>query len=159
MSNRTLQKLLLWFKFRNYYRDRFCFWPFHQHMGKKIYHSRLKRRVDCLLPFKFTMKFLAGKEMRFTDSISRIPSGIVIKSFIQRILLNYTATLLVQVWKPAKRKLRNNLKVSILNFIFLSPLVCNLSHNQTEHCIPSDLSKIDHSNFLFFFRIFILLIS
>ena len=43
--------------------------------GNKTYHSRLTRWVDRLLPFNFTIKHLAGKDMGFTDLISRIPSG------------------------------------------------------------------------------------
>ena len=42
--------------------------------GNKTYHSRLTRWVDRLLPFNFTIKHLAGKDMGFTDLISRIPS-------------------------------------------------------------------------------------
>ena len=40
---------------------------------KKTYHSRLTRWADRLLPFNFTIKHLAGKDMGFTNLISRIP--------------------------------------------------------------------------------------
>ena len=43
--------------------------------GNKTYHSRLTRWVDRLLPFNFTIKHLARKDMGFTDLISRSPSG------------------------------------------------------------------------------------
>ena len=43
--------------------------------GNKTYHGRLTRWVDRLLPFNFTIKHLAGKDMGFTDLISRSPSG------------------------------------------------------------------------------------
>ena len=43
--------------------------------GNKTYHSRLTRWVDRLLPFNFTIKHLAGKDLGFTDLISKIPSG------------------------------------------------------------------------------------
>ena len=43
--------------------------------GNKTYHSRLTRWVDRLLPLNFTIKHLAGKDMGFTDLISRISSG------------------------------------------------------------------------------------
>ena len=42
--------------------------------GNKTYHSRLTRWVDRLLPFNFSIKHIAGKDMGFTDLISRIPS-------------------------------------------------------------------------------------
>ena len=35
--------------------------------GIKTYHSTLTRWVDRLLPFNFTFKQLAGKDMGFTD--------------------------------------------------------------------------------------------
>ena len=38
-------------------------------------HILLKRWVDRLLPFNFTVKYLAGKVMGFTDVISRSPIG------------------------------------------------------------------------------------
>ena len=43
--------------------------------GNKTYHSRLIRWVDSLLPFIFTIKHSAGKDMGFNDLISRTPSG------------------------------------------------------------------------------------
>ena len=43
--------------------------------GNKTYYSRLTRCVDRLLPFNFKIKHLVGKNMGFTDLISRIPSG------------------------------------------------------------------------------------
>ena len=46
--------------------------PYHE---SKTYHSRLTRWVDHLLPFNFTIKHLAGKDMGFTDLILRFPSG------------------------------------------------------------------------------------
>merc|ERR1711894_523373 len=43
--------------------------------GNKTYQSRLVRWVDKLLPFDFTIKHLPGKEMGFTDYLSRDASG------------------------------------------------------------------------------------
>ena len=51
------------------------FLPCQQTTEKKTYHTRLTRWVDRLQPFNFTIKHLAGKNMGFTDLISRIPSG------------------------------------------------------------------------------------
>ena len=38
-------------------------------------HSRLTRWVNRLLPFNFKIKHIPGKEMGFTDLLSRLPSG------------------------------------------------------------------------------------
>ena len=46
--------------------------PYHE---SKTYQSRLTRWVDHLLPFNFTIKQLAGKDMGFTDLILRFSSG------------------------------------------------------------------------------------
>ena len=40
----------------------------------KTMHSRLPRWVNRLLPFNFKIKHIPGKEMGFTDSLSRLPS-------------------------------------------------------------------------------------
>ena len=42
--------------------------------GNKTYHSRLTSWVDRLSTFNFTIKHLAGKDMCFTDLISKFPS-------------------------------------------------------------------------------------
>ena len=38
-------------------------------------HSRLTRWVNRLLPFNFKISHLPGKDMGFTDLLSRLPSG------------------------------------------------------------------------------------
>ena len=38
-------------------------------------HSRLNRWINLLLPFNFKIKHIPGKEMGFTDLLSRLPSG------------------------------------------------------------------------------------
>ena len=43
--------------------------------GNETFPSRLTKWVDQLLPFNFTIKHLAGRDMGFTDLISRIPAG------------------------------------------------------------------------------------
>ena len=44
------------------------------HSNKTI-HSRITRWVNRLLPFNFKIKHIPGKEMGFTDLLSRLPSG------------------------------------------------------------------------------------
>ena len=44
------------------------------HRGNKAYQKRLTRWVDRLLPFHFTVKHLAGKDMGFADYLSRQPN-------------------------------------------------------------------------------------
>ena len=85
--------------------------------GNKTYHSRLTRWVDRLLHFNFTIKHVAGKDMGFTDLISRIASGKTLpishydEEFVAAILIRLTNQLirrrnkespsqpLVQIWK------------------------------------------------------------
>ena len=43
--------------------------------GNKTMPSRLTRWVNRLLPFKFEISHLPGKDMGFTDLLSRLPSG------------------------------------------------------------------------------------
>ena len=43
--------------------------------GSKTMHSRLTRWVNRLLPFNFKISHLPGKDMGFTDLLSRLPSG------------------------------------------------------------------------------------
>ena len=43
--------------------------------GNKTMHSRLTRWVNRLLPFNFKISHLPGKDMGFTDLLSRLPSG------------------------------------------------------------------------------------
>ena len=47
-----------------------------ENRGNKTYQSRLNRWVDCLLPFHFTVEHVPGKNMGFTDYLSRNPSGL-----------------------------------------------------------------------------------
>ena len=43
--------------------------------SNKTMHSRLTRWINRLLPFNFKIKHIPGKEMGFTDLLSRLPSG------------------------------------------------------------------------------------
>ena len=43
--------------------------------GNKTMHNRLTRWVNRLLPFNFKISHLPGKDMGFTDLLSRLPSG------------------------------------------------------------------------------------
>ena len=43
--------------------------------GNQTMHSRLTRWVNRLLPFNFKIKHIPGKEMGFTDLLSRLPLG------------------------------------------------------------------------------------
>ena len=43
--------------------------------GNKTMHSRLTRWVNRLLPFNFKISHLPGKDMGFTDLLSRLPLG------------------------------------------------------------------------------------
>ena len=78
--------------------------------GNKTMHSRLTRWVNRLLPFNFKISHLPGKDMGFTDLLSRLPSGkalpishyddeIVVASIdkIQNILLNKQYSKIVTV--------------------------------------------------------------
>ena len=73
-------------------------------------HSRLTRWVNILLPFNFKIPHLPGKDMGFTDLLSRLPSGkalpiyhyedeFVVASIdkIQNILLNKQYSKIVTV--------------------------------------------------------------
>ena len=70
--------------FKNYlYGSRFTLQTDHQALllalndnrGNKTYQSRLKRWVDRQLPFNFSVKHIAGKNMRFADYFSRHPTS------------------------------------------------------------------------------------
>ena len=78
--------------------------------GKKTMHSRLTRWVNRLLSFFFKISHLPGKDMGFTDLLSRLPSGkalpichyddeFVVASIdiIQNILLNKQYSKIVTV--------------------------------------------------------------
>ena len=43
--------------------------------SNKTMHRRLTRWINRLLPFKFKIKHIPGKDMSFTDFLSRLPSG------------------------------------------------------------------------------------
>ena len=132
--------------------------------GSKTYHSRLTRWVDRLLPFTFSIKHLAVKDMGFTDLISRIPSGKALpishydKEFVvanfnkinksiipsenQRITCSAIGS---NLENSDYAKLRNYLIASVLKLINLTFPICSFNHNRTEfctsNCIPTDYSK------------------
>ena len=49
----------------------------------KTMHSRLTRWVNRLLPFNFKIKHIPGKDMGFTDLLSRLPSGKAAEGKVQ----------------------------------------------------------------------------
>ena len=148
--------------------------------GNKTYHSRLTRWVDRLLFFNFSIKHLAGKDMGFTDLISRISSGNALPIY------NYDEEFVVANIKknnksiiPSEKQritcsaigsnlensdyalLRNYLIAAVLKFINSTSPVCSFNHKRTEfctsNCIPTDYSKtntliisISNSAFLYF---------
>ena len=147
--------------------------------ANKTYHSRLTRWVDRLLPFNFTSKHLAGKDMGFTDHISRVPSGkalpishydeefveaninkinkSIIPSEKQRITCSAIGS---NLENSDYAKLRNYLIASVLKLINLTFPICSSNHNRSEFCnskcIPTDYSNtntmiISISNFAFFY--------
>ena len=71
MGGGTLQNYLYGSEFKIFTDHKALLSALSPNHGNKLYHSRLTRWVDRLLPFNFTIKHLAG----FTDLISRIPSG------------------------------------------------------------------------------------
>ena len=146
--------------------------------GNKTYHSRLTRWVDRLLHFNFTIKHLAGKDMSFTDLISRIPSGKALpishydKEFVaaninkinksinpsekQRITCSAIGS---NLQNSDYAKLRNYLIASVLKLINSIFPICSSKHNRTKfctsNCIPTDYSNtnpilISISNSVFF---------
>ena len=135
-----------------------------QNHGNKTYHSRLIRWVDRLLPFNFTIKHLAGKDMGFTDLISRIPSGKALpispydKEFVvaninkvnksinpsekQRITCSAIGS---NLENSDYANLRNYLIASVLKLIYSTFPIISCNHNRTEFCtskcIPTDYSN------------------
>ena len=130
--------------------------------GTKTYHSRLTRWVDRLLTFSFSIKHLAGKDMGFTDLISRIPSGkalpishyefvvaninkinkSIIPSEKQRITCSAIGS---NLENSDYAILRNYLIASVPKLINSTFPICSFNHNRTEfctsNCIPTDYSK------------------
>ena len=134
--------------------------------GNKTYHSRLTRWVDRLLPFNFTIKHLAGKDMGFTDLISRSPSEKAISpSHYDEEFVVATTKKIYKALNPSDNKnslrnsissisensnytrLRNHVIIAALNFIKPSIPICNQKHYRTElcnaKCNPSDFSNTD----------------
>ena len=148
--------------------------------GNKTYHSRLTRWVDRLLPFNFSIKHIAGKDMGFTDLISRIPSGKVLpishydEEFVvaninkidkslnpsEKIRTTYSA-IGFNLENSDYALLRNYLIAAVLKLINSSFPICSFNHKRTEfctsNCIPTDYSNtntliisISNSAFLYF---------
>ena len=134
--------------------------------GNKTYHSRLTRWVDRLLPFNFTIKHLAGKDMGFTDLIPRTLSGKAIApSHYDEEFVVATTKKIYNAFNPLDNenplrnsinsisensqytKLRNHVIITALNFVNSSISFCNQKHYRTEFwnskCIPSDFSRTD----------------
>ena len=143
--------------------------------GNKTYHSRLTRWVDRLLPFNFTMKHLAGKDMGFTDLISRSPSGKAIPpSHYDEEFVVATIKKIYNALNPLdndnslcnsissisensnQKRLRNHVIIKALNFINSSIPICNQKYYSTEFCnskcIPSDFPNTDPTKIFFFFK-------
>ena len=150
--------------------------------GTKTYHSRLTRWVDRLLTFKFTIKSLAGKDMGFTDLISKIPSGkaLPISHYDKEFLVANINKINKSINRSEKHKntcsaigsnlensdyakLRNYLIASVLKLIKSTFPICSFNHNRTEfctsNCIPTDYSNtnqiiisISDSAFFYFFN-------
>ena len=139
--------------------------------GNKTYHSRLTRWVDRLLPFNFTIKHLAGKDMGFTDLISRTPSGKAIpSSHYDEEFVVATTKKIYSALNPSDNenplrnsinsisenshymKLRNHVIITALNFVSSSISICNQKHYRTElcnsKCIPSDFSNTDFTKII-----------
>ena len=148
--------------------------------GNKTYHSRLTRWVDRLLPFNFTIKQLAGKDLGFTDLISRIPSGksLPISHYDKKFAVANNNKINKSINPSEKQKitcsaigsnlensdyakLRKNLIASVLKLINSTFSICSSNHNRTEfctsNCIPTDYSNtnpiivfISNSAFFYF---------
>ena len=121
--------------------------------GNKTYHSRLTRWVDRLLPLNFTIKHLAGKDMGFTDLISRIVSGksLPISHYDKEFVVANINKINKSVNPSEKQritgsaigsnlensdyaKLRNYLIASGLKLINSTFPICSSKHNRTEFC-------------------------
>ena len=108
--------LSLWIRFLFFLETKALFSALSTNHRKNLYHSRLVRYVDRLLIVNFSIKHLIGKDMGFTNLISRIPSrkslsqsnhdkefvmatSIKLKEqFIFLIIKNSYAIRLVQFW-------------------------------------------------------------
>ena len=134
--------------------------------------------MDRLLPFNFTIKHLAGKDMGFTDLISRIPSGkaIPISHYDEEFVVANINKINKSINSSEKQritclaigsnlensdyaKLCNYLIASVLKLINSTLPICSSNHNRTEfctsNCIPTDYSNtnpiiISISNSAFF---------
>ena len=138
--------------------------------GNKTYHSRLTRWVDRLLPFNFTVKHLAGKDLGFTDLISKIPSGktVPISHYDEEFVVPNIKKINKSINPSEKQrntcsafasKLRNYLIASVLKLINSTFPICSSKHKRTDfctsNCIPTDYLNtnpiiISISNFAFF---------
>ena len=134
--------------------------------GSKTYHSRLTRCVDRLLQFNFTIKHLAGKDMGFTDLISRSPLGKAISpSHYDEEFVVATTKKIYNALSPLDSdnslcnsissksedsnytRLGNHVIITALNFINSSIPICNQKHHRIKlcnsKCISSDFSNTD----------------
>ena len=148
--------------------------------GNKTYHSRLTRWVDRLLPFNFSIKHIAGKDMGFTDLISRIPSGKALPTshYDEEFVVANINKINISLNPSEKLRntcsaighnlensdyvlLRNYLIAAVLKLINSSFPICSFNHRRTEfctsNCIPTDYSNtntliisISNSAFLYF---------
>ena len=131
--------------------------------GNKTYHSRLTRWVDRLLPFNFTIKHLAGKDMGFTDLISRIPSEKPSQYLIRTNICRANVNKIKKSTNPSEKqritcsaigsnlensdyaKLRKYLIASVLKLKNSTFPICSSNHNRAEfctsNCIPTDYSN------------------
>ena len=150
--------------------------------GNKTYHSRLTRSVDRLLPFNFSIKHLAGKDMGFTDIISVIPSGkaLPISHYDKKFVVANNKKTNKSIIPSEKQRiacsaigsnlensdyafLRNYLIGAVLKFISSTFPICSFNHKRTEFCTSNCISmdyfktntliiSISNSAFLYFFN-------
>ena len=137
-------------------------------------HSRLIRWVNRLLPFNFKIKHIPGKEMGFTDLLSRLPSGKALPTshydseFVVATVQKIVENLCVssdckknKVYNPldvntiSKKELSLSIQRSffsnILNYVNDTIRICNSNHSRSESCtsgcVPLNLSKFDFNYF------------
>ena len=122
--------------------------------------------MDGLLPFNFTINYLAGKDMGFTDLISKIPSGkgLPMSHYDEEFVVAHNNKINKSINPSEKQrttcsaigsnlensdyaKLRNYLIASVLKLINLSFPIFSSNHNRTKvctsNCFPTDYSNVN----------------
>ena len=126
--------------------------------SNKIMPSRLTRWVNRLWPFNFKIKHIPGKNMGFTEILSRLPSrkalptshydnDFVVANTISNLDCNYPMGGKKELTLYIPRSFFSN----ILNYVNDTIRICNSNHSRSESytsgCIPLNISKF---NFNFF---------